>query len=271
MLATAALEVLSAVRPFNLTEYYFSNESHSRPGIWKVAHYLPIYDRHFSRFRGTDVHFLEVGVHSGGSLRMWREYFGERAVIMGMDRLNHTRRYEGDPRYGRPDRIFVGDQSSARFWQTLKQRIRRVDILLDDGGHKRHLQRATANAMIPHLAPGGVYVCEDLMGSDHKEQLHWYFDTLVPSLNAYTPQRLPRGRAGDTSDNVTATQRSILSLTYYPFQVVIEKRAIPLDRIVNEAFEDDHIGSSAKLFATEQREPSLRTQYAQGHIEHLPS
>ena len=74
MLATAALEVLSAVapdvRPFNLTEYYFSNESHSRPGIWKVAHYLPIYDRHFSRFRGTDVHFLEVGVHSGGSLRM---------------------------------------------------------------------------------------------------------------------------------------------------------------------------------------------------------
>lgn len=263
---SAAQNIDSDMKPFNLTKYYFSEEARLGPGIWKFAHYLPVYERHFARFRGTDVHFLEVGIHSGGSLRMWRRFFGEKAVIMGMDRLNATRRYESDPRYGRPNRIFVGDQSSIHFWDTFKRQVGRLDILLDDGGHKMHLQRATASAMLPYLSLGGVYLCEDLIGRDHDAQLRWYYDTLVPSLNVYKAKPLANGRVGDYSDTPTSTQRSMFSLTFYPFQVVIEKRTVPLDRIDNEAFEGEHIGSSALLFAKEQKDPVLRHQYQRGHI-----
>src|SRR6266436_9654375 len=31
------------------------------PGIWKWNHYFDIYDRHFRRFRGKEVHVLEIG------------------------------------------------------------------------------------------------------------------------------------------------------------------------------------------------------------------
>ena len=41
-------------------------------GIHEWDHYLPVYDRHFAKFRGTEVHILEIGVFSGGSLEMWQ-------------------------------------------------------------------------------------------------------------------------------------------------------------------------------------------------------
>ena len=44
--------------------------------VWKWKHYCDVYHRHFSKFVGREVHVLEVGIYSGGSLQMWREYFG---------------------------------------------------------------------------------------------------------------------------------------------------------------------------------------------------
>src|SRR4051812_44526614 len=40
------------------------------PGIWKWTHYFDIYHRHFARFVGREVHVLEIGIYSGGSLEM---------------------------------------------------------------------------------------------------------------------------------------------------------------------------------------------------------
>src|SRR5215475_1712557 len=53
------------------------------PGIWKWDHYFDIYHRHFSRFRDRAVRVLEIGIYSGGSLEMWRDYFGPRCQIFG--------------------------------------------------------------------------------------------------------------------------------------------------------------------------------------------
>src|SRR3974390_3553832 len=58
----------------SLQAYFNSYEN--GPGIHKWLHYFDIYERHFKRFVGREVHVLEIGVESGGSLRMWRGYFG---------------------------------------------------------------------------------------------------------------------------------------------------------------------------------------------------
>src|SRR5207248_1717332 len=55
------------------------------PGIWKWRHYFDVYHRHLSKFVGREVHVVEIGIQSGGSLRMWRHYFGDRALIYGVD------------------------------------------------------------------------------------------------------------------------------------------------------------------------------------------
>ena len=51
----------------------------------KWEHYFPAYERHLARFRGQAVRVLEVGVSQGGSLDLWRRYFGEEARLFGVD------------------------------------------------------------------------------------------------------------------------------------------------------------------------------------------
>src|SRR5262245_23245078 len=59
----------------NPLKAYFDSHTEGN-GIWKFIHYFDIYTRHLAKFVGTDVRIMEVGVYSGGSLAMWRDYFG---------------------------------------------------------------------------------------------------------------------------------------------------------------------------------------------------
>ena len=90
---------------------------------------------------------------------MWREYFGERVHVYGIDIDPQCRAYE------RPGvRVFIGDQADPEFWRGFLMEVPTLDIVVDDGGHQAHQQRATLEALLPHLRPGGVYVCEDVHG-----------------------------------------------------------------------------------------------------------
>src|SRR5262245_52207829 len=94
------------------------------PGIWKWNHYFDIYDRHFHRFRGKEVHILEIGIFSGGSLEMWRDYFGPKAVIYGVDIEPDCRAYEN-----KGIKIFIGDQADRSFWREFRRQVPNLDIV----------------------------------------------------------------------------------------------------------------------------------------------
>ena len=53
---------------------YFLTNAHKRLHKW--VHYFDIYERQFERFRGKSPSMIEIGVQGGGSLAMWKEYFG---------------------------------------------------------------------------------------------------------------------------------------------------------------------------------------------------
>jgi len=78
--------------------------------IHKWMHYFDVYHRHFERFRGQPIVLVEFGVSQGGSLQMWRDYFGDQATIYGVDideRWGRHRRALRKPRrtrHPRPDR-----------------------------------------------------------------------------------------------------------------------------------------------------------------------
>ena len=82
--AIARVNFPSVAAPSNWLREYF-DAHRSGKGIYKWLHYFDIYDEHFSRFRGKDVTVLEIGVASGGSLEMWKAYFGNEAQIYGVD------------------------------------------------------------------------------------------------------------------------------------------------------------------------------------------
>src|SRR3954468_13923984 len=64
-------------------ERYFDSVSEG-PGIWKWRHYFPVYHRHLSKFVDKEVHIVEIGIYSGGSLPMWLDYFGEGCHVYGV-------------------------------------------------------------------------------------------------------------------------------------------------------------------------------------------
>src|SRR6266851_3385960 len=122
----------------------FFNEHHTGRGIWKWDHYFDIYDRHFKNFRGRDVVIVEIGIYSGGSLEMWRDYFGANCRIIGVDIEPACKVYESNS-----VRVFIGDQADREFWKRLKQEVGTVDIVIDDGGHASQQQIITLEEMLP--------------------------------------------------------------------------------------------------------------------------
>ena len=51
----------------------------------KYLHYFDVYEKHLKRFVGQSFCMIEIGVNQGGSLFMWREYFGKGVRIVGID------------------------------------------------------------------------------------------------------------------------------------------------------------------------------------------
>jgi hypothetical protein len=125
--------------------------------VHKWHHYLPIYDRYFSRWRGQPVKFLEIGVSKGGSLSMWRQYLGEDAVIFGVDIDPYCARYDGID-----GRVRIGSQDDPDFLSSVVAEMNGVDIVLDDGSHVMQHVRATLEILLPEVSPGGIYMIEDL-------------------------------------------------------------------------------------------------------------
>lgn len=118
--------------------------------------YFDTYEFIFNSYRGKSITFIEVGVFNGGSLHMWREYFGDKARIIGVDFNPIARELEKDG-----FEIYIGDQESCEFWLDLKSKIGDVDIILDDGGHKNGQQISTLYNGVELIKDGGVIVIED--------------------------------------------------------------------------------------------------------------
>lgn len=202
----------------DLERYSLEND---RRLLLKWQHYFDIYDRHFSRFRGTDVHVLEFGVFQGGSLQMWKDYFGPQSKLYGVDINPECRRLEEEQ-----VRIFIGNQEDRRFLKSLSTEIPRIDIVIDDGGHTMTQQIATFEELFPSISPRGIYLCEDLHTSYWRE---WgggfqrrgtfveYSKRFIDWLNAWHSRQPSRLR-------VTSFTRSVDSLHYYDSVLVIEKR-----------------------------------------------
>jgi hypothetical protein len=212
--------------PANPLWAYF--EAHKEgPGIWKWTHYFDIYHRHFNKFRGREVHMLEIGIYSGGSLGMWRHYFGPQCQVYGVDIEPACKCYETDG-----VQVFIGDQADRNFWKQVRQQVPKIDVVIDDGGHQANQQITTLEELLPHLQPGGVFLCEDLHGAFNV--FSSYADGLIHNLHG----------AGPATNNLDSQDRRIVcnanpfqsvidSIHMYPFVTVIEKCQAPRAEFVS--------------------------------------
>lgn len=200
-------------------------------GIHKWLHYFEVYERHLARFAGQDIHLLEVGIQSGGSLEMWRQWLGVGATIYGVDIDPDCRRSEQEG-----VTVFVGDQADRAFWARVRAETPPLNVVIDDGGHTPQQQRVTLEELLPHLARGGVYICEDLHG-DHlhgvdRNRFLYYIHGLSQALCAGQPRPSPNDPERAYFSEATPYQAAVHSIHLYPYLVVIERRDQPLDKFV---------------------------------------
>jgi len=202
----------------NDLEKYFNSNTKRR--IFKWHHYFEIYDRHFSRFRNKEINILEIGVLHGGSLQMWKEYFGPKAKIYGIDINPECKKYEEEN-----IKIFIGSQSDRSFLNDLKDQIPTLDILIDDGGHRVEQQIISFEELFGHMTTEGVYLCEDLhtsywdeFGGGYKKPDSFieYSKNFIDYINAF--------HSKTDSLKINSFTKSVHSLHYYDSVLVIERR-----------------------------------------------
>ena len=124
----------------------------------KQPSFLAVYESLFAPLRERPVALLELGIHHGGSLLMWRDYFAQGSIA-GLDQ-HHV---PVDDASGRI-RTYQGQQQDAVLLDRIAVEMapEGFDIVIDDASHFGRLSRATFRHLFDHyLKPGGLYIIED--------------------------------------------------------------------------------------------------------------
>lgn len=159
-----------------------ANRFHSDKGTAGDAHsYAVHYQRSFQHRRFESLTLAELGlkrvddrrrssnsaegssnleVDTAPSLELWRTYF-PNAKLIGFDiddfssvRIDNCAIIQGD------------SSSSDDLKQILQLADGKIDIIIDDASHASHHQQIALAELYDSLAPGGVYVVEDLHWQD---------------------------------------------------------------------------------------------------------
>lgn len=201
-----------------LLSYFFRNGD---AGIHKWVDYFEVYHRLLAGFRGRPIKFLEIGVQNGGSIKMWREYFGPEAKIIGVDIDPACKNIEAEN-----IEIWIGDQSDPGFWEDFCETHPNLDVVIDDGGHSMHQQLTTFNSLFPCLNNFGLYLCEDTHtsyfpshggGMGRTDTFHERIKQLIDGMHAWYHAPL-----AELDQEYWA--KNLYSISFFDSVVALEKR-----------------------------------------------
>lgn len=116
----------------------------------KLGHgYLAAYESLLGPLREAPIVLVEIGVHSGASIRMWEEWLPQ-ATIMGIDNWSEA------PYYKHVGRATIISGSVAE-WTPPEP----LDVVIDDGSHIADEVLGAFERLWPSVKSGGWYIVED--------------------------------------------------------------------------------------------------------------
>jgi cephalosporin hydroxylase len=171
-----------------------------------------------SRFVGRPSLIFEIGCGRGGSLQLWKKYFGPDARIVGIDVRPECAQFE-EPQIS----IRIGSQDDINFLSSMITEFGAPDIVLDDGSHFMSHIHETFQFLYPKTSATGVYIVEDLHTAYWQEyggglRVPGSFiekaKLLIDELNQkHLPDEIPD----------TVFSRSTSSISFYDSMVVFER------------------------------------------------
>ena len=197
----------------------------------KWPHYFGVYEQLFGAYRTgfttpdgqqRPLKFLEIGVSHGGSLQLWRQYFGPDATIFGIDI---------DPRCAAVDDanlvVRIGSQADPEFLHRVLDEMGGVDIVLDDGSHVAEHQRASFDVLMPQLSEGGLYVVEDVQTAYWRQWQGGYrrAGTFIEEAKSVVDDMYARYHVAGAARGFAVDE--IVSTTFYDGIVAFRKQVRP--------------------------------------------
>lgn len=192
------------------------NEYHTFNGI----SYLDVYDFYWGSLRDKATCVFEIGVRSGGSLKMWKEYF-PKAWVWGMDINPETNKY-----YGIDIQVVVGSQDDPIKANEVAP-FQEFDVVIDDGSHVLDHVLASFAIFWPRVRKGGWYAIEDVaLGySDISfSQNQWPGQHLnPPSTNFQNDRKKLDAVLFEAIQRMDSRMGQVQSMHFHSNQILIQK------------------------------------------------
>lgn len=136
-----------------------------------VHSYIQVYEEIFKPYRETAKRVLEIGLFDGHGMRMISEYF-LNAIVSGIDISDQPHGGLADLRPMISEKKFDIEIMNACepgdvglfIWNRMPDPNNTpvFDVVIDDASHEIGAQMKIYENFWPHVAPGGLYVIEDV-------------------------------------------------------------------------------------------------------------
>jgi ubiquinone/menaquinone biosynthesis C-methylase UbiE len=156
------MKLVEILNEFNLDSDFLSR-GYTEGGTDKNTYHSYIenfYEKEFEPYREKEIKLLEIGIETGGSLKLWKEYFLNSKSIVGIDITDE----KIDNKYRNIDGVtmYFGDAYDKKFSDKFDQ----FDIIVDDGPHTLESQLKSIELYLPKLKKNGLFVIEDIQSPD---------------------------------------------------------------------------------------------------------
>ena len=158
------------------------------------SHHIKHYNKLFREIRFKKIRLLEIGIgghdleyYKGGSLLMWKHYF-LFSKVYGLDIINKD--YNLFPRIN----SFVGSQTSEDTLNNIVEKMKTINVIIDDGSHYNEHILFTFKFLFKHLSNDGIYIIEDIkmpfhdkvseLPLDNISEPELFFNTLIHRINS---------------------------------------------------------------------------------------
>lgn len=121
--------------------------------------YLDIYEKYFQSVQDSELIFLEIGIWSGNSLRLFEKYFS-KAKIIGIDNSQDCINTCVCNTIFRTEVYKVNQSEPKELIEFSRNRL--FDIIIDDGSHYSPHQILSFQVLFERLKSEGLYIVEDL-------------------------------------------------------------------------------------------------------------
>jgi hypothetical protein len=140
-----------------------SNRACYNTDKYDLGYIHEFYNRLFNPIKDSVTNILEIGIHAGDSMMLWRDFF-TNATVYGID-VNFCARVHNQNRivdiYKNAYDISVSSQFSKN----------QFDIIIDDGPHTLETMSFFLTNYLPCLKSGGILIVEDIIDCNWTPEL----------------------------------------------------------------------------------------------------